>query len=843
MMGVFAGARIRRGRQFILAATVSASVIVAGGFAFPEQAAAQSSTERRIEVDIPAQDLNSALLQFTQRADLQIVYTDEKVAGRRSSAVKGRFTPVEALSRLLVGTGLTFRFTGENRVTLEPAPQASGDGAIQLGPVRVEGATKLDATGLGSRAATMTEGTGSYTTRRMTTATKLGLAPRETPQSVSVVTREQLDNEGATTLVDALAHVPGVRAYDTDLGGPEYLIRGYALDTIQVNGAVARSPNGWGLAGRTGGAGRGFDMAIYDHVEILRGAAGLTQGSSEPGGTINLVNKLPTEIPQAIVQAEVGSWNHYRLEGDVSGPLSGDGRLRARLVGAFQDNDSFTDYVGNRKYVAYGVVQAELTPTTLLNAGAHWIRLEDKAGLTIGLPFYSDGSRIPLPRSTYFGVADYDSDSENTTAFVELEQQIGADWTVKFNATRLWTSWRNEFGGFWPNREIDPAIGTGRVWPKQFSSGDHNQTSLSVSIDGSFTLFGKKHELVFGGDYRRSRGEGIGGNLDFASLQVNIFDYDPANPPLSTGSGELVPKTDELDRLTNKGIFAVARIALSERLKLIVGSRLSWHNFRYDSEFWNISTSTQANAKLTPYGGITFDITPSTTLYASYSDIFVPQSAIDRNGGFLKPVIDVNYEVGIKKGFANDTLIATAALYRIDRTNDPLPDYDGPAPCPYTGSDFCSIAGGKRRSQGFEVELTGEFTRNWQGTLSYTLTNNKYLNGDDLDKKFNAQQPKHLVKFSTAVKLPGALSDWTIGGSAYYQSEIDLTSVAQPYYRQAPYALFDLMTRYRINDNFSISGNVNNIFDKNYYILSGSTRYANYFGEPRSFMVTLRGAF
>lgn len=217
------------------------------------------------------------------------------------------------------------------------------------------GATHVTAQGLGST----TENTESYTTGAMSTATRLNLSIKETPQSVSVVTRQQMDDFKLGTLSEAMSQTTGVVVQHNDSDRVSYSSRGYSISNFQIDGMLntftyMKSDS---------------DTIIYDRIEVVRGATGLTTGAGDPSATINMVRKRPTSQWQVQTGVSGGSYDDYYSYLDVGGPLAFDGRLRGRSVLAYRDSDSFRDKYQQQREVGYGILEADLTDDTVLAVG------------------------------------------------------------------------------------------------------------------------------------------------------------------------------------------------------------------------------------------------------------------------------------------------------------------------------------------------------------------------------------------------------------------------------------------------------------------------------------------
>ena len=278
-------------------------------------------------LDIPAQSMNSALQALAKQTDTQLLYSPEDISGLRSSALKGRHDLQTSLRILLQGTGLRYQIDG-NTVTVT-AGSAGKDGQVELS------ATNVNSTGLGAT----TEGTGSYTTGVTSTATKMNLSMRETPQTITVVTRQRMDDQHLSSMTDVLKQTPGITMSQD--GGERYNIysRGSAINTYQFDGVTTFQDNQTRNMPSTL-----LDVALFDRVEIVRGATGLMTGAGDPSAVVNLIRKRPTREFKSYIQGDVGSWDNYRAEADVSGPLTKEGNVRGRLVAAQQNNHTFMDW-------------------------------------------------------------------------------------------------------------------------------------------------------------------------------------------------------------------------------------------------------------------------------------------------------------------------------------------------------------------------------------------------------------------------------------------------------------------------------------------------------------------
>lgn len=396
---------------------------------------------------VPAGELSAAIASFAIEAKVSVGAAAELLQGVRTPGLNGSYTVTQALARLLAGTGLEALPSGERSYVLRKAGAASTGAPIAatLDEVAVSSSALRDGT---------TEGKRGYA--GLTSATRLNLSLRETPQAVSVITRQQIDDQGLRTLQDVLVQAPGITV-DHSSSTREYdqvFSRGFEVTSYMFDGI----PTSKNLEART------YDMAIYDRVEIIRGATGLISGTGSPSAAVNLVRKRPGRAFAATAGAQLGSWDRYRIEGDVSTPLTADGKVRARLVAAHEDQRSFIDRYRQKKDVLYAIVEADLTPSTVLGAGINY-QQEKLKGAGRDFPmFYADGSQTRFPRSMNGTAAWSTYDREQSMLFATLDHYFDNDWIAKLAVSRSSNQY-DALQGFSGNGYPDRMTGGGmRLW-------------------------------------------------------------------------------------------------------------------------------------------------------------------------------------------------------------------------------------------------------------------------------------------------------------------------------------------------------------------------------------------
>lgn len=764
--------------------------------------------------NIPQQPLASALNRLAAQSGLQVIFDGTLVVGKSSPGVVGTKEPEVALAEVLKGSGLTWRATGGNSVMLEKAPESGS--TLQLGETSIQGRVMSE----------VTENTGSYTTGAMQTATKLPLTLRETPQSVSVVTRKRMDDKAMTTISDVVQSAPGI--YLNNSGGagrPTFSARGFDVDTILYDGF----PTSFLTYLPSSEA----NLAMYDRVEIVRGATGLAQGAGSPAGAINLIRKRPPHEFQATLTGSAGSWDDYSSTLDIGGPLNENGTLRARTVISRQDAKSFRDSVGSDADLFYGVVDADLSDSTTLTLGAY--RQKDHTNYVWGgLPMVRGGGHLGLSRDTFLGHDWEYMDNRTTGYFATLEHGLANDWKLRMAAMQSTTHTDVLASSIWAyNRHY--------LWTQAM---EQKETGYDLAFSGPFQLLGQEHDLTVGVskrqlDYRT-------GKLweAFIDNGTDLFTWDPrghAKPDIVKGPNGR-PETTTQDSL-----YASTRLRLTEPLSLILGGRLDWYEFENRT---NPESSYKVTRNLTRYAGLVYDLNPHHLVYISYTDIFKPQTEKGIGAEVIVPIVGENYEVGIKGEYFDGALNASAAIFQIDQKNRALelPDVKG---CGTSAISACYEASGLVRSRGIDLELQGALTENWQLAGGYTYTQTKYVSDTNATlegQDFNRRLPRQLFKLSTIYTLPGDLQRWRIGGDVYQQSQIRTsggsgTTAWQN--RQGSYTVAGLVAGYKASEQLDLQLNVNNLFDRTYYVSIANGGYDPYdiYGDPRNMKLTARYSF
>lgn len=795
---------------------LAANIVCAAGYTphAHAQAASQQSDKAVRNYAIAPGALTDVLTRFAGEAGIFLAGAGQLAQGYDSRGLNGQYTVEGGLQTLLQNTGL------------QAVRQPSGQYVLQKDPTGNVTLPEVSVQAGQHQSQTVTEGSRSYTTGSMNTATRLALSVRETPQAVTVVSRQKMDDVGMTTLEDVITTTPGVLLNKGGGERPTIYARGFWLQNVMYDGLPGHydgdyvaSPN----------------LAMYDRVEVVRGATGLMTGAGTPSAAINMVRKRPTSAFQFGASASAGSWNNYRTEVDVSGPLNESGSLRGRAVVNYLNKDSFTDVVHNQSLLGYAIVEADLTAKTTLSLGGSYQK-DDNRHTWGGIPWGADGSDLLLPRSGYYGYDWEFWDKKNTTAFAELKHQFDNAWSLRIAAN--YSRSKMEYLG--------TVVSSGTSFSQ---TGGHYNASLDTTsydayLSGPYTLLGRQHELVVGAGYQKSDKILAGGQGTLVASGLDISNWNPSSMP--------APQFD-MSMLRNQGIveqkstYVTTRLNPSDQLKVILGARLDWYHNDVNNKWMGSGTPRQYNIarNLTRYAGVIYDLNKQYSLYASYTDIFEPQTQTTLSGGLIDPIKGKNYEVGIKGEFFDRTLNASAAIFMIDQENRAAVAASQ-AGCPVGVT--CYAPSGKVRSQGIELEINGALTSNWQLGAGYTYTDARYLkdaNASKVGTRFDTVFPEHIFKLSTMYRLPNALHQWRVGGTLQWQSELYQagTNSGVPFrLQQGAYAVVGVMAGYQVSRNVDVQLNINNLLDKRYYHTLGSNPLwgsVGGYGAPRNFMLTM----
>lgn len=678
----------------------------------------------------------------------------------------------------------------------------------------------------------------TVTGARESASTRLPLTPKETPQSTSTVSRAQIEQQSLTSVDAVLRKVTGVFVTMWDTQRPAYYSRGFQITDFQVDGIPTYS----------NATNQEYDTALYERVEVVRGANGILTGVGVPSATVNMIRKRPQREFAASLALTAGSWNLYRGELDLNTPFTQDGSVRGRLVLAPQKKESFRDRYAEDKNAVLAVLEADLGSATVLTAGYQRQSNDPTAPIWGTIPrFASDGAAIHLPVSTSFSPTWTRWERTSSTLFANLEHQLNNDWLLRASLSRTeGDNFRLATYGYgattaqapFPNR----TSGAGVRLYAGISGGSDVQDQLDGYLSGKFELGGRKHDLVLGLSSSRTvaRTDGYSSLASWSYTIPNLYTWDgnaPAPSYSRTGAWR-----NQTTRQT--GVYASARWRLSEPLSVLTGLRVTdWHrqtdSYSTTGAFTGTSAVQDENRKLTPYAGLVYDITPTLAAYASYTRIFNPQNYRDRDNIPLAPALGSNAEVGLKTELLDRRVQASLALFQTRQNNYGVVDSSRPqGSLPDGGTPYVAVDG--TRSHGFELDLAGHIHRQWQVTAGLTKAT-VTRNTSDL---IWANLPQYMLRLGTDYRFGGSLSPLTVGGDLQWQSKLVGYNYPHPTLgrvtvTESPVALLNLRATWQFNPKLSTTLAINNLTNQKYWT---NLDYGNY-GDPRNVSLTVRAQF
>ncbi len=833
------------------------------------------------QFNLPSEDLADALAAFSRVTSIKVVGASD--ADVSVPSVQGNLTPATALSAMLTGSGLSYHFTDPDQVVVGAAsPAAAG----VIGTVRVqaasgtENATPAYGPNVGANGSSdpdATEGTGSYTSNALTIGSKTPLSMRETPQSVSVVTRQQIEDQQLHSITAVLNQAPGITVVQnpTNPLQPEYFSRGYQIDTFQIDGGAPISYVSTNTAGISPNLTPDFDSSEFDSVQIIRGADGLYSGSGDPGGVISLQRKRPVQGVQLNISASIGSYNEHRLVLDGSTPLFGNKKIRLRTIFTHEDHDYFYKYAYAHQNSIYENLELDPFLGTQINIGSDFSDENTLPFLGV-LPRYSDGSNINLPRDTCL-CSDYTHEGVHSLEyFAELHQSLGSHWNWLVNLSGLQqTSSGVEvqalgFSG------INRANGSGDNLSGVRFAAQSTQYSADSSINGKFDIFGHEQSVDFGGNYAYLNTAYPSANAENGYYNnpfneppnygaIDIFTYSPSQVPqpggytLNSSNGSEVLKSNS----AQYGLYGTLRLSPWAPLHILLGFHYNVYQTRFE-QILSFATppfqrsGTSDHTFVPPYVGATLDLTPRMTAYFSYTGIYNSQS-VDRtlSGRQIGPETGTSYELGLKRSDFNGTLNSSISVYHSKQVNLAVLNFAGFSNPVCNAQNGCYLNEGETQtSEGVDVEIDGAITPQLQIAASYTYNENRFdpgASGSGPGVPLTTLAPKHLAKLFATYQFAGApwlrrlqagvgIHAQSTTNASGYVCNANFTSCSDEHLNQGGYATFDGFAKYQINPRVSAQLNVTNIFNRKYYQTIGDLGEGSYYGVPLSVLFTLHAS-
>ncbi|SUA92959.1 TonB-dependent siderophore receptor [Pandoraea pulmonicola] len=746
---------------------------------------------------------------------------NRSVRGRAPSSRRRIHCPIHrhiALAAGLVAAPLVFAVNAHAQAPARP----SGETAAQTSPAQTGGDVTLAPTRVSAERA-QENGAGpvdGIVAKRTTTGTKTDTPLIETPQSVSVIPKEMIQDLGAQTVSQAMRYSAGVLP---DNAGFET-----RFDWINIRGFSA-STLGLYMDGTRLQSNTEFQLEPYglERIEILRGPASVLYGQNTPGGLVNMVTKKPLDTPLHEIQLTGGSFKNKQAAFDFSGPLDADGKVLYRLVGLFRDSGTQVDHTPNdRIYIAPSLTWKATDKTTITFEASYQ---RDKLGFGQFLP--ASGTVRPnpngqIPVGRFVGDPNYDNiKREQVFAGYQIEHRFNDQVTFKQSARYSYFDYKVDTDGY----GLGYAAGSTSML-NRLPFADYRQTDV-VTIDNQLqTKFDTgpfSHVALFGFDYyyyneHRSMRQGVAN----AANQISIF-----SPNYGAAVFGLTRQAADSDsRYTQGGLYFQDQIKYGKHWLLTFGVRQDWAAQNVYNRLTNRS-SNQSDSQATYRAGLTYLFDMGLAPYFSYSESFQPNVGTDRFGNQFKPSKGKQFEIGVKYQPVGYNSFVTLSLFDIRMSNVLTPD---PANTAY------SVTTGEQHSKGFEIEAVGEVTDNLKVIGSYTNTNitNSKANDPTLLGKVPPQQPRTAAALWADYTFhAGMLKGFGFNGGIRYvgPTYIEATNTVG----QAPSrTLVDLGLHYQYDKHWRFQLDGSNIFDKTYVVCVTASQCA--YGARRTILGTAK---
>lgn len=769
--------------------------------------------------DIPAQPLAGALQQLSAQSGAAMLYAEQSAAGKTSPALQGEYTLEEAVRKLLGGSGLTYSIGADGTVTLKSG--SDGSDATMLGTVTVTGKTGY---------AENDPYNPAYNRSNASSGTRTDTPIMETPISIQVVPRAVIQDQQGVQVGDAIKNVSGVFQGFT-FGGfaEEFMIRGF-------NTAYNNYLDGfrWPASRLT--------LANAERVEVVKGAAANLYGRIQPGGMINIVTKRPQATPYYALEQQFGSYDLYRTTADATGAINSDGSLMYRINFESLNKNSFRDFA--------------FTDRVFLAPSLTW-KVSDRTQFDLDF-MYSDEDTLEdygvvafgnrpanIPTSRY--LMEPSTDKSNTTLYntaLTLTHAFNDDWKVKARFNHLSRDVVDPQTYPWALDE-DPSSATYGDLTRDYYGVDSNHSDTyfgTVNLTGQFETWGVEHKTLIGWEH-------YSGNTTLSYLygsgnSINIFD--PRYRPVNVAN---IPDRYFQDgRGSNSnGLYFQDQITLFDKLHILGGGRYDWVA-DVSSGFGEPSAAVAAanrrtnnSERFSPRVGLLYQPWQWLSLYGNYVEsLGNANSGTDASGNVFAPEIAEQFEIGFKTAFFDNRLISSFAFYHLNKSNILVS---------VAGKPFSELVDGAR-SQGVEIDVSGQVTAGLNLIATYAYTDAIILQGKDflgnvLDGNRLWNVPRNAGSLWAKYDMQDeALRGLSLGAGVYLQDQKEGDRLND--YQLPGWARVDAMLKYRLpiaKAKTTLQFNVENLLDRDYYSATLGDRFSVNVGQPRTFMGSVKVEF
>lgn len=643
-----------------------------------------------------------------------------------------------------------------------------------------------------------------YNPSNASTATRTDTPLRDIPQSIQVVPQQVIEDRNATTLIEAVETVSGVVSRGSFFGAPSqvFTIRGFEQPGNFRNGY--RDVDLFSLSGST---------STVERVEVLKGPASVLFGQVEPGGIVNIITRQPQSEPAYRVELEAGSDGYYQPSVDATGPLTADEDVLYRFIASYQNNDSFQEFVSSDLTTIAPSLTFNIGNSTELDVYYEYLDFSGDPPLSYA-QILDNGDLSP--RDTFLSYPEL-SFADITTQRVgyTLEHELSSNWQVR-NALAITLSDTSENQVLSFSPAIDNQFLAIEAYPAEYSNDNY---FAQIDILGEFETGSVEHQLLTGFDYNHFN-QDLQGEFATDLPLLDIFD-----PNYDVPSPDYEPSIKNNETIETYGVYLQDQITFSDEFKLLVGGRYDWVSYENEvADFGAFGNSVDdpvlTDGAFSPRIGLVYQPNNILSIYGSYSTSFRQSTGLNADGSALEPTEGTQYEVGVKADFLDGRLSTNLAAYYLTKTNVTTSDPSNP---------IFTIQTGEQRSQGIELDVSGEILPGWNIIASYAYTDAEVTEDNDIPTGSPLKNtPENQASLWTTYELQtGEYRGLGFGFGLFYVGERanDLGSDLQ----LDDYLRVDAALYYR-RDQFNAAINIENLFDIDYADAGFGTNVER--GEP-----------
>ncbi|MES2026189.1 MAG: TonB-dependent siderophore receptor [Pseudomonadota bacterium] len=771
-----------------------------------QTALAQSSKSVAQAFDIPAGPLDATLTRIARQSGQIISLQPEQMQGRSAPAVRGEMSAEQAYRQALQGSGLELFVTGSGALNLRPVPTGT---VSTLPEVKVKGSAQEDASGSAH----------GYVAKRSATGTKMDSSIIETPQSISVVTAQEMEVTKPQSLTDALAYTAGVfRSEGNDRTADRLYIRGFGADAIE--GSLYRDGMKYMVNAFNG------KQEVYglERIEVLKGAASVLYGSAAPGGIINTVTKRPTTETLREVNMEVGSYNRKQISADLGGALTDDGVWSYRLTALKRDSDTFVDFVPDDRIYVAPALKWQPSAATSLTLLSHYQKSKTK--YVFGFP--AEGTILPnpngrIPVNRYLGEPDRDRAVSTIESIGYIFEHAFSD-TLRLRNNVSFFKASTSMPATWPNDGVfeDASMRTVGRYAESRREDKSSSIAIDVSLEYKWKLGEAANTLLAGIDHTKQEHQSERWLQSPSSLDL----YNPVYGIPYNGAATFrnFPASRK-ERAWLTGAYLQNQTKIDDKWVVLLGGRQdkakNGRSPLFGPEEWKDEKSSAFSGR----AGLVYLADNGLAPFVSWSESFQPQSGSDRAGNRFDPTTGRQYEVGVRYQPKGSNTLLSAVVYQLTRQNVTTTD---PTDNAY------QVQTGEVRSRGLELEAKVQVTRSFGLVAAYAYTDARTIRSNDAGDVGKRTGAVPYNQFSAwgdynfhALGMPGLKAG---AGVRYVGSTVGTyLDVKVP-----AFTLLDAMVAYEVG-HWRYAFNITNLTDK---VHVTNCIDVCYYGEPRRAVAT-----